>query len=518
MFLSSTTARKCWMSSKQESLALWVGVYTCDVPKRLHVCNGSTNSRACFDRTTTSAHTTPRLSFTFIITTSFLLQKRKMPRQRQIRVPLEEGKHKRLRLDDPHVRVRAPSLHEFKDHSGQDAISIWPFNPEHATQHKNEDGSLIFKGPLEFSKPWPTFALQVYTVNPLSEDLSEFLSPIVRYGRRSFRSGEWEPRDAEISWRIDVYKQPLHDVYACIAHHKREIAHRSNANSSGLGGGPIHLYGKQANRARIIVLDPPEWNESIILASFAARDRVPEQCPYELDLALCAVDNVDGDSAMNQAIQEWVSDAQREPWRLEASEQHSNPKPPEEPRITTISKLDQENVKGTVEKQENDIVCVKLRADEAAPEEAKFIYHVFHLESAELDSDELGNSLLNSLTPFLPPSTSLDLLIHPSEPRIDTCLKAFHALEVSNAQASQPRVFAVIDKHDFVKESGILFVRVESLRAAQSHANSEDGEMVAQSLPLSEKWNYEHAMTVWRAYDVERAALEFADSALVKGI
>ncbi|KAH0392543.1 hypothetical protein KCU89_g13352, partial [Aureobasidium melanogenum] len=289
-----------------------------------------------------------------------------MPRQRERRAALE-GDHKRLKLDDPDVRVRAPSFHEFKDHSGEDAVSIWPFDPEHVTQQTNEDGSVIFKGPRDLSKSWPIFAIQVYTVNPLSDDLSESLSPIVRYGRRSFRTGEWEPRDAETSWRIDVYKRPLHDVYACIAHHKREIAHRSNTTPSGLGGGPIHLYGKRANRARIVVLDPPDWNERpIILASFAATDRVPEQCPYKLDLGTCAVDNVDGDNAMYQAIQEWTLDAQREAWRLEASEQHSNPKPPEEPRITTVPKVDQKDIKGTVERQDNDIVCVKLRKDEAA--------------------------------------------------------------------------------------------------------------------------------------------------------
>ncbi|KAH0380543.1 hypothetical protein KCU92_g7531, partial [Aureobasidium melanogenum] len=438
-----------------------------------------------------------------------------MPRQRERRAALE-GDHKRLKLDDPDVRVRAPSFHEFKDHSGEDAVSIWPFDPEHVTQQTNEDGSVIFKGPRDFSKSWPIFAIQVYTVNPLSDDLSEFLSPIVRHGRRSFRTGEWEPRDAETSWRIDVYKRPLHDVYACIAHHKREIAHRSNTTPSGLGGGPIHLYGKRANRARIVVLDPPDWNERpIILASFAATDRVPEQCPYELDLGTCAVDNVDGDNAMYQAIQEWTLDAQREAWRLEASEQHSNPKPPEEPRITTVPKVDQKDIKGTVERQDNDIVCVKLRKDEAAPKETESVYHVFHLESAELDSAQLGHLLLDSLTPFLPPGTAFDLLIHPSEPRIDACLKASHALGIFNAQTSHARFFALIDKHDFVKESGILFVQAEPLKSAHNYVNSETGEMVTETLPLCEKWNNEHGMTVWRAYDVKRAALEFADSALV---
>ena len=161
---------------------------------------------------------------------------------------------------------------------------------------------------------------------------------------------------------------------------------------------------------------------------------------------------------------------------------------------------------------------MKLRPYEAAPREAKSVYHVFHLESAELNSVQLGHSLLASLTPFLPPSTAFDLLIHPPQPRIDACLKAFYALDVSDAQTSRPRVFAVIDKHDFVKESGILFVRVEPLKSAQSHVNSETGETVTEPLPVCEKWNNEHAMTVWRAYDVKRAALEFADSALVKGI
>ncbi|KAI4845217.1 hypothetical protein E4T44_05735 [Aureobasidium sp. EXF-8845] len=376
-----------------------------------------------------------------------------MPRQRDRRAALE-GDHKRLRLDDSDARVRAPSFHEFKDHSGEDAVSIWPFNPEHATQQKNEDCSIIFKGHQGFSKPWPIFAIQVYTVNPLSDDLSEFLSPIVRHGRRSFRTGEWEPRDPEIPWRIDVYKRPLYDVYACIAHHKREIAHRNKTTPSGLGGGPIHLYGKCANRARIVVLNPPDWNrDPIILASFAARDRVPAQSPFELVLSICAVNNVDGDNAMYQAIQEWVSDAQREAWRLEASEQHSNRKPPEEPRITIIAKVDQEDFKGTVERQNNDIVCVKFRRDEAAPKETMSIYHVFHLESAELDSVQLGHSLLDSLTPFLPSGTTFDLLIHPSEPRIDACLKAFQALELFDARTSRTRFFAVIDEQDFVKES-----------------------------------------------------------------
>lgn len=437
-----------------------------------------------------------------------------MPRQRQRRAALE-GDHKRLRLDDLDVRVRAPSFHEFKDHCGEDAVSIWPFDPKHATQQKNEDGSVIFKGPHNFSKPWPTFAFQVYTVNPLSDDLSEFLSPIVRHDRRCFRTGEWEPRDADISWRIDVYKKPLHDVYACIAHHNREIAYRSNTTPSGLGVGPIHLYGKRANRARIVVLDPPDWNENpIILASFAARDRVLEQCPYEPELDVCAVDNVDRDIAMYQAIQEWIMDAQRKAWRLVESEQHPNTKPPEEQRITTIPKFDQEDIKGTVERQSNGIVCVKLRKDEAAPKETKSVYHIFHLESAELDSAELGHSLLDSLTPFLPPGTAFNLLIHPSEPRVDACLKAFHALEISDAQTSHTRLFALIDKHDFVKESGILFVQAEQSKYAHSNVKSETGEMVTETLHPCERWNNEHAMTVWRAYDVKRAALEFADSAL----
>jgi hypothetical protein len=437
-----------------------------------------------------------------------------MPRQRQRRAALEED-HKRPRLDDPDVQVRAPSFHDFKDHCGEDAVSIWPFDPKHATQQRSEDGSVIFKGPQDFSKPWPIFAFQVYTVNPLSDDLSEFLSPIVRYGRRSFRTWEWEPRDAEVSWRIDVYKKPLDDVYACIAHHKREIAHRSNTTPSGLGGGSIHLYGKRANRARIIVLDPPDWNEkSIILASFAARDRVSEQCPYELDLNICAVDNVNCDVAMYQAIQKWIFDAQREAWRLEESEQHSNAKPPEEPRITTIPVFDQEDIKGTVERQSNGTVCVKLRKDEAAPKETKSVYHVFYLESTELDSARLGHSLLDSLTPFLPSGTAVDLLIHPSEPRIDACLKAFHALEISDTRTTHTRLFALVDKHDFVKESGILFVQAEPFKSAHSYVNSETGEMVTETLPLYEKWNNEHAMTVWRAYDIKRAALEFADPAL----
>jgi hypothetical protein len=451
-------------------------------------------------------------SLNFITTNSFF-QKR-MPRQRERRAAPERD-HKRLRLDDPDVRVGTPSFHEFKDHCGEDAVSIWPFDPKHATQQKNEDGSVVFEGPQDFSKPWPIFAIQVYTVNPLSDDLSEFLSPIVRHGQRSFRAWEWEPRDAEISWRIDVYKKPLHDVYACIAHHKRELAHRSNTTSSDLGGGPIHLYGKRANRARIVVLDPPDWNEkSIILASFAARDRVPEQCPYELDLSVCAVDNVDGDNAMYQAIQEWIMDAQREAWTLEESEQHSNPKSPEEPRITTIPKVDRKDIKGTVERQGNNIVCVKLRKDEAAPKETKSAYHVFHLESAELDSAQLGPSLLDSLTSFLPPGTAFNLLIHPSEPHLDACLKAFHALEISDAQTSHTRLFALIDKHDFVKESGILFVQAEPLKSAHSYLNPEIGETVTETLPLCERWNNEHAMTGWRAYDIKRAALEFADSAL----
>ncbi|KAG9676308.1 hypothetical protein KCU95_g16592, partial [Aureobasidium melanogenum] len=436
-----------------------------------------------------------------------------MPRQRERR-PLE-GDHRRLKLDDPDARVRAPSFHEFNDHLGEDAVSIWPFDPQHATQQQNEDGSVIFTGPRDFSKPWPIFAIQVYTIKPLSDDLSEFLSPIVRYGRRSFRAFEWEPRDADISWRIDVYKQPLHDVYACIAHHKREIAYRSNTTRSGLGGGPIHLYGKQANRARIIVLDPPDWNEKpIILASFAARDKVPEQCPYELDLGISAVDNIDRDVAMYQAIQDWVFDAQREAWKLEVSEQHSNPNSPEEPRITTVPKVDHKDIKSTVGRQDNDIICLKLRKDEAALKETKSVYHVFHLESAELDSTQLGHSLLDSLAPFLPPGTAFDLLIHRPELRIEACLKAFHALQISNAQTSHIRLFALIDKHDFVEESGILFVQAEPCKSSHSQVNSKTGELVTKSLPLCEKWNGEHAMVAWRAYDVKRAALEFADSAL----
>ncbi|KAG9659917.1 hypothetical protein KCU95_g12698, partial [Aureobasidium melanogenum] len=217
---------------------------------------------------------------------------------------------------------------------------------------------------------------------------------------------------------------------------------------------------------------------------------------------------------MYQAIQEWTLNAQREAWRLEASEQHSSPKPPDEPRVTNSPKVDQEDIQDTLERQDNDIVCVKLRKDEAAPKETKSVYHVFHLESAEFDTAQLGHSLLDSLTPFLPPGTAFDLLIHPFEPRIDACLKAFHALEISDAQTSHTTLFALIDKYDFVKESGILFVQAEPLKSAHMYVNWKIGETVTETLPLCEEWNNEHAMTVWRAYDVKRAALEFADSAL----
>ena len=104
--------------------------------------------------------------------------------------------------------------------------------------------------------------------------------------------------------------------------------------------------------------------------------------------------------------------------------------------------------------------------------------------------------------------------MQPSEPHIDACLKAFHALQISNAQTSHARLFALIDKNDFVKESGILFVQAGPLKSAHSDVNSEIGEMVTGPLPSCEEWNNEHAMTVWRAYDVKRAALEFADLAL----
>lgn len=53
----------------------------------------------------------------------------------------------RLELDDPDVRFREPSFHEFKDHFGEDAVSIWPLNPKLSTQHRNEDGGVIFTGP-----------------------------------------------------------------------------------------------------------------------------------------------------------------------------------------------------------------------------------------------------------------------------------------------------------------------------------------------------------------------------------
>lgn len=36
---------------------------------------------------------------------------------------------KRLKLDDPNVRARAPSFHDTKDHFGDNAVSIWPFDP-----------------------------------------------------------------------------------------------------------------------------------------------------------------------------------------------------------------------------------------------------------------------------------------------------------------------------------------------------------------------------------------------------
>lgn len=437
-----------------------------------------------------------------------------MPRQKQRRIDTEKT-HPRLKLDDPDARIRGPSLHAFKDHAGQDAVSIWPFDPTYATQQRDSDGDIIFNGPRDFSQPWPTFAFQVYTVNPLSSELSEFLSPIVNHGRRSFRDWEWEPRDTEQSWRIDIYQQPLEDVHACLMHHKREVAHRSTITQSGFGGGPIHLYGKQANRARIVVLDPPNWNQkAIVLADFSARDKLPERCPFELDLAVCAVDNVGNTRTMHQAIQEWRMDATRDPWGLEASEQHSNAKPPNEPRITTVPVIDETSHKGTVESQDDGIVRVRLRKDEAAPAETKSRCHVFHLESAAFDSAQLGHSLLRSLAPFLPPGTSVNLLIHPSEPRIEACLAAFDALELPDTETAHPLIFAVVDKHDFIEESGILFVRVGPVKKPDTNIDFDTGKSVADSLPGYQKWNNEHAMTVWRTYDIKRAALEFAESEL----
>ncbi|KAI5247754.1 hypothetical protein E4T47_04986 [Aureobasidium subglaciale] len=88
-------------------------------------------------------------------------------------------------------------------------------------------------------------------------------------------------------------------------------------------------------------------------------------------LEIGAVDNNDDDNAMYQVIQEWVLNAQREAWRLEASEQHSNPKPPEKLRITTISGAAHEDIKGIVERRNEDVISVKLRKHEAAQREIK---------------------------------------------------------------------------------------------------------------------------------------------------
>ncbi|KEQ95500.1 hypothetical protein AUEXF2481DRAFT_29576 [Aureobasidium subglaciale EXF-2481] len=364
-----------------------------------------------------------------------------MPRQRERRAA-PEGDHQRLKLEDPDARVRSPSFHEFKDHSGEDAVSIWPFDPEHATKQENEDGSVHFLGPQDISRLWPSVAIQVYTVNPLSDDLSEFLSPTVTHGRRSFRTGEWEPHDTETPWRIDVYKRPLQHVYACIAHHKQEIL---------IDETQLHLA-LEVVRYICMVWGSALW-------------------------------------ATSMTVMRYIKPSRNGSWMrsVKHSEQHSYPKPPERPRITTISETAHEDIKGIVERQDNDIILVKLRRNKAAPKEIKSIYHVFHLESAGFDSAQLGHLLLASLTPFLPLGTAVDLPIHPSEPRIDACLKAFHAFDISDAQMSHNNLFALTGKHDFVKDSGILFVQTEPLKSARSHIHSETSELVTKTLSLCEK-------------------------------
>ncbi|KAK6002597.1 hypothetical protein QM012_001347 [Aureobasidium pullulans] len=420
--------------------------------------------------------------------------------------------HPRLRLDEPAARFRCPSLHHFRDHIGQDAVSMWPFDPAYATQQDSlcEDASIRFNGPDGCTQLQPIFALQVYTLGQLSDDLSEFLSTMRDPGLRSFKSWEWELRNTRLPWRIDVYQTPMHDVHACIAHHKQEIAHRSTVTQSGFGGGTIHLYGKHANRARIIVLDPPDWSQKpIVLADFAARDKLPKSCPYELDMGVHAVDNVDNTHTMHQAIQEWCLDAEREPWRLEASEEYSNSKPPSEPRIVRVLKSDEASPQGSVESQNNGRVCVKLRKDEAASVEVTSRHHVFHLESAALDSAQLGQLLLESITPFLPPGTSIDLLIHPPEPHINSCLAAFHNLRLSEGRTTRSLTFTVIDKHDLVEDSGILFVQVDPAENQGAHVKLGPDAPLTDVLPLYQQWNNRHAMIAWRAYDIKHAAREF---------
>lgn len=281
-------------------------------------------------------------------------------------------------------------------------------------------------------------------------------------------------------------------------------------------------YGKHINRARIVVLDPPDWSSKpIVLADFAARDRLPEDCHYQLDLAVHAVDNVDNTNTMHQAIQEWCLDAEREPWRLEASEQHSNSKPPDEPRIVAVPKLDKTSSRGSVECQSNGLVCVKLRNDEAASVEATSCWRVFHLASAAFDNSQLGHLLLKSLTSFLPLGTSIDLLIHPSEPHIDACLAVFQKSRFSEEKITHASTFAVIDKHDLVRNSGILFVQVEPIEHLGISVDFDTGKPMEDAPSLYQQWNIEHGMTVWRTFDIKRAALELANSRLdatVRGV
>lgn len=85
-----------------------------------------------------------------------------MPCQKKRRLDTV-GVHPRLHLDDPAASFRRPSSHYFKDHIGQDAINIYPFDPAFAVQQDNghDETSIEFTGSDISDKLKPVFALQV---------------------------------------------------------------------------------------------------------------------------------------------------------------------------------------------------------------------------------------------------------------------------------------------------------------------------------------------------------------------
>jgi len=355
-------------------------------------------------------------------------------------------------------------------------------------------------------------------------------------------------------WWIDVYQEPMPDVSSCIEHQRREIAHRERQaqdtapRESDYAGPPIYLSGDDADRGEVIILNPPEWEEeAIIMASFKtnAGDK-PAVKPCQAELSISATSNRKdkGDCSMYQAILDLDNEAT-------TPRKSMGPKPESLTSSETLLTRDLPGSNIMVESLSENMKSLCITLDKDEPATPRFCYHVYSLDSSHHEPKTLGRALITSLAGCLSSDSEvfpMQLIMHPSRPTMEACGSDFRKCKSTqgdqwlpsgyshakwskeasylrplshsgwDASTSPPPstgagdadFFVLVDKEDFSNDAGICFVQ-----AGRNKTIKEGKVWCAPDEELDSPWNVwndEHALAVWRAYDVLHAGKIMAGS------